>query len=626
MRLSATILPALLMGLCSLPAQQVPTGFTIDTLVSSLPSPLDFCWLPDGRILICNQAGQITVYNGASSATIGTVPSIETGSEKGLLSICADPLFGTNGYIYVWYSSTADAFMHLDRFTVTGDLANPNSNNLTLSTATRRVILGNAADSAFNHNGGTCRFGPDGRLYLSIGDDASQCQAQNVTTMQGALLRMDVSTLPAGGSTTAPTATQLDPGDNPLSTATDFSQLVLCSGLRNPYRFNVDPTTGNLYIADVGQNSQEELDEYVYNSGALTLANYGWPWREGTSGYSSCTGSQPAVLGPMVGVPQGGSWLSIMGGPRYRNFGGQYGFGAAYENSVFYGDYYSGHIRRLVQVGGVWQTAAAVPGQPSATNWGQGFNNYTGLQNGLDGALYFVTHSGSGTLKRIRPLGPVNQVIAVSGGNQIVPAGEPFPSPVVVRLEDPNGNPIVGGPVSFTVTGPATLSTTNPVLTDGNGTAQTSVTATNFGGAITVNATTPGNPTPTPTSGLFSRKLTLAGTPTLVVLSITNSTTAVPATTPFILMASQPGIPPLMTPIGPICTDPANPATIVFEDSIGIFGNISYSGTGAIGTPSLTKIYNVPAGVLTGLRLSFQAVGFDGVRGMIRTNCETRQF
>jgi hypothetical protein len=180
--------------------------------------------------------------------------------------------------------------------------------------------------------------------------------------------------------------------------------------------------------------------------------------------------------------------------------------------------------------------------------------------------------------------------------------------------------------VNFTVSGPATLSTTNPVITDGNGNAQTSVTATNGGGAITVNASTPGNPSPTPTTGLFSRKIAVVGTPTLVILTITNSTTAVPATTPFILMASAPGIPPLATPIGPLCTDPGNPATIVFEDSIGLFGNVSLSGTGAVGQPGLTKIYNIPAGVLTGLRLNFQALGFDGVRGFIRTNCELRQF
>src|SRR5688572_6643147 len=98
-------------------AQTVPTGFVIDTVIpSGLSAPLDFCFLPDGRVLIANRAGAVSVYAGGSAVTVGTVPSVESGGERGLLSICADPSFPTNGYIYVYYSSTADAFMHLDRF------------------------------------------------------------------------------------------------------------------------------------------------------------------------------------------------------------------------------------------------------------------------------------------------------------------------------------------------------------------------------------------------------------------------------------------------------------------------------------------------------------------------------
>lgn len=123
MRLAALALTALSLSLLApcLVAQTVPTGFTVDTLISTgLTAPNDFCFLPDGRILIANRPGGVTIYPNGATATIGTVPGVEVGSERALLSVAADPQFATNGYIYVWYSSSADAFMHLDRFTCTG--------------------------------------------------------------------------------------------------------------------------------------------------------------------------------------------------------------------------------------------------------------------------------------------------------------------------------------------------------------------------------------------------------------------------------------------------------------------------------------------------------------------------
>ena len=319
-------------------AQTVPTGFVIDTVIpSGLSAPLDFCFLPDGRALIANRAGTVMVYAGAAPVTVGTVPSVESGGERGLLSIAADPNFPTNGQIYVYYSHAADAFMHLDRFTCTGDLANPSSTNLTFLASSRRMILAAIPDNAFNHNGGSCRFGPDGRLYQSIGDDASSCTAQNTSSSLGCLLRMDVSGLPAGGSLVAPTFTSIDPGDNPLSANTDISQLVIAHGLRNPVRMEIDMVTGSLYIGDVGQNAVEEYSEYVYpTTGPLPLRNFGWPWFEGNNTYNGCGGTAPpGLVPPIAAVPQGGSWFSVFGGARYRNQNGPYDFGPAYEGNAY---------------------------------------------------------------------------------------------------------------------------------------------------------------------------------------------------------------------------------------------------------------------------------------------------
>ena len=187
-------------------AQNVPTGFVIDTLVSSgLQAGNDFAFLPDGRVLIASRAGAVHVWaEGVGLQQVGTVSSVQTGSERGLLSIEADPNFATNGYIYVWWSSSSDSYMHLDRLTCTGALNNPASTNLSFSVASRHVIIRTSPDFAFNHNGGSARFGPDGMLYLAIGDDANACTAQNLNSKSGCLLRMDVSSLPSGPSSTEP--------------------------------------------------------------------------------------------------------------------------------------------------------------------------------------------------------------------------------------------------------------------------------------------------------------------------------------------------------------------------------------------------------------------------------------
>jgi glucose/arabinose dehydrogenase len=614
-------------------AQSVPTGFVVDTVIGSgLLAAHDFSFLADGRVLLANRAGAVQVWAGGAPVTVGTVPSTETGSERGLLSVAADPAFATNGYVYVWYSSSADAFMHLDRFTCTGDLANPASTVLSFAATSRRVILTTSPDNAFNHNGGSLRFGPDGFLYVSIGDDASSCTAQNITSQSGCLLRLNVATVPAGGGTTAPTFTSLDPGTNPLSANTDFSQLVIAHGLRNPVRMEIDQVTGSIYIGDVGQVTVEEVSEYVYPSvGALPLVNFGWPWREGNNTQGSCSGGlPPGLVAPIATVLSSAGWQSIMCGPRYRNQTATFDFGAAYEGNVFFLDYFAGQLRRLVNTAGVWSAAAAVPGQPNPANWGINFVGTVSMRQGPDGGIWFLQHPGTypstgGSLKRIRPLGPTNSVVAISGGGQVVAAGEAFATPVVARVLDTNSNPLPGGTINFNVAGGATLSTTNPVIADPQGFAQTTVSSTATGGAITVTASTPNSQT-NGSFNLFARRLTVTPTPTLIVASVSNTTTASPPNVPYILLMSFPGSPTLPTVIGPICTDPGYALTVILEDGVGVFGGVSFSGTGAIGNPNKSWLYTIPTGLLTGQLMSFQAVGVDGVSGFFRTNCEVRQF
>jgi glucose/arabinose dehydrogenase len=608
--------------LVPLTAQNVPTGFVIDTLASGISLPHDCCFLPDGRCLIASSGGGVSIYAGQNVVPIGTVPNVESGGERGLLSITADPSFPANGYVYVYYSSTLDAFLHLDRFTCTGDLANPASTNVTLDTGSRRVILATLPDSAGNHNGGSARFGPDGRLYQTCGDDAVACNAQSLTSRVGCLVRLDVSGLPPGGSTVPPAFSALDPGDNPLSSNPGFDQLVIAYGLRNPFRMEIDPLTGSLYIGDVGGGSQEEYTEYEYPAGPLPLVNFGWPWREGNQSGFGCGGSQPGgLVEPLASVAHGSGWAAVMGGARYRNLGQQFDFGPSYEGDAFYLDFYAGELRRLSH-NGTWGPAAPVPGQPNATNWGTGFTSVTSLRLGPDGGLWLTQRTGS--LKRLRPLGPVPSISPVSGGGQRGPSGEAVGQPLVGPVFDPAGSPQAAAPVTFTVTSNATLSTSNPVLTDNNGFAQTTATP-HGGGVITVSAATPGALAQA-TFGLFSRKITATPAGQFLVLSITGQTDAVPAQVPYVVMLSFPGSPTLPTPVGPLCIDPSYALALVIEDGTGMFNFVSFSGTGGVGTPGLTKLYTPPAGIFAGQLMRFQAIGFDPITGWFRTNCETRQF
>lgn len=615
------------------PAQTAPSGFVIDTMIGSgITAPLDFDFLADGRVLVANRAGDVSIWaEGIGTAIVGSVPNVESGGERGLLSITADPDFSVNGFLYVYYSSSADSFLHLDRFTCTGSLSSPTSTAVTFAAASRRVILASIPDSAFNHNGGAARFGPDGMLYLTIGDDANMCNAQNTASSVGCLLRMnvDVAVLGSGGNTTPPAFSVIDPGTNPLSANGDISQLVIAHGLRNPFRMEIDQVTGNLYIGDVGLSTREEYSEYVYPSvGALPLRNFGWPWREGlTGGPTTCGGSQPPGLIDPLSDEGGSSWNSVIGGARYRNQGGQYDFGPAFEGDAFYLDFFAGELRRLDHNGTSWPA--------SATTWATGYGAVAALRQGPDGGLWFAQNTGTspstgGTLKRLRPLGPTNSVQAISGGSQIGPAGETFPLPVVARVFDTMNNPLPGGTVNFAIAGPGVLSTSNPVIADGNGYAMTMVTASSTaGGTITVTASTPGSQT----NGVFTlgvRRLSVSVSGSLVIVTVTNSTNAVPAQVPMIVAMSFPRTPILPTFFGPVFTNPYAASTLVLMDSFNHFPVAGWQQLGSspnYGTPGLTKIYqNVPVGLFAGQRMTFQVAGVDPITGWFLTNVELKQF
>ncbi len=401
-------------------AQALPSGFADSVVVQGLDLPTAFDFLPDGRVVVVEQSsGKIRlVVNGqlASVDPVVTVPAVSTGGERGLLGIAVDPQFPARPYFYTHNTST-DGYIHVSRWTVTGDLGNTGDGALSIDPASRFDLLARLADNAPNHNGGTVAFGPDGRLYVSLGDDAVSCAAQDLTALQGKILRLNVDGLPPGPGTAS--FSQLTPPDNPYVASADTAErLVYAYGLRNPFRFQIDPVRQCLVIGDVGEVTWEEIDLLGLPGVSATDvapagSNFGWPWREGPMAYLTCGPTEPASVPPIYAYNRSGMGATaIIGGPLYRATPGKRNFPARYEGDLFFGEYYSGNLYRLTRddATATWDIAPPESGQSNPAFWASGFTNVSDWRMGPDGALwacrqYSGSFSNTGRIERIQYAG-----------------------------------------------------------------------------------------------------------------------------------------------------------------------------------------------------------------------------
>ncbi len=298
-------------------ATTLPTGFTQTAYATGLSAPNSFEFLPDGRIFVCQQGGQIRVIdaNGTLLATPFLSLTVNSNGERGLLGLALDPDFATNNFLYVYYTATSPSVHNrISRFTANGNVAVPGSEVILLE-------LNNLG--ATNHNGGCLRFGADGKLYASVGENANGANAQNLTNLLGKILRLN-----SDGSI---------PADNPFfnDPTPGIRKEIWAYGFRNPWRFTVQPNTGALFIADVGETTWEEVDIGV--SGG----NYGWPGREG----NHCTGNGAcAGVDAIFEYNHNSSGAAITGGDFYEGVT----FPASYSHVYFYGDSVDSFIRYLV--------------------------------------------------------------------------------------------------------------------------------------------------------------------------------------------------------------------------------------------------------------------------------------
>jgi len=307
------------------------SALQLDLVVRGLSSPLFVGHAGDGsnRLFIVERGGIIRVLQpGSSKPTVflDINTKVVAGGEQGLLGLAFHPNYASNGQFFVDYTRASDGATVIAAYSVS---TNPN----VAHPASEKILLV-IAQPYTNHNGGMLAFGPDGYLYIGMGDGGSANdpgdRAQDTNELLGKILRLDIDHPdPVGGTLYS------SPPDNPYYGPTDGRDEIYAIGLRNPWRFSFDRRTRQLYVADVGQSAREEVD-------IVTLGgNYGWRVYEGFL----CTNNDPTLCSPgnydfpIFDYAHSDGRCSITGGYVYR--GAQ---GALPDGTYVYGDYCTGEI------------------------------------------------------------------------------------------------------------------------------------------------------------------------------------------------------------------------------------------------------------------------------------------
>jgi glucose/arabinose dehydrogenase len=424
-------------------APSLPAAFADSAIVSGLNFPCGMAFLPDGRLIFVEQkSARIRVVSHGAVAAVDPAAQLTdvqiAGNEQGLLGIAVDPRWPAKPWIYIHCDQPGNT-IRVSRYEVTGDLDGTGNGALTVDLSTRYDLFNDAPDAMQNHNGGTLRFGIDGRLYDSLGEDGSYCGAQDTVSLRGVILRLDVSGLPSGPGS-APRALVAAAG-NPFAASPDSNaRLVWAIGLRNPFRFQVDPLDNTLFVDDVGQDTWEEMD-HVTTGGQ----DFGWPIMEGPAPYfSSCPGLN-AVAGvpPIYAYDRSGATSASVGGGVYRRPGGSpTGFPAAYEGDVFMSDFYQGFVRRLKNTAGTWAVASPDSGQADPLNWATGLPGVSDWLVGPDGGLWYCRQTLDPFVPNVN--GVIGEIHAVAAVDTTPPPPPPPPDTTGFRFYVPRPTPSNG--------------------------------------------------------------------------------------------------------------------------------------------------------------------------------------
>ena len=371
----------------------------------SLPTGIINTGVPgDGRLFVTQQGGQIRILTAES--TLLSTPFLDISSkvslfgENGLLGLAFDPDYASNGFFYIYYTRFSDKNNVLARYQVSSD---PN-----VADASSEQIMLTAVEPKDGHNGGALAFGPDGYLYVAIGDGGlpddggpPTTAPQDLTSLLGKILRLDVSQ----GTAHAPdcgTALYTIPGDNPFRNgAGGDCDEIWALGFRNPWRISFDRATGDLYIADVGENVLEEINfQPASSSGG---ENYGWPCYEGDGLHDQPSCQAVTYTFPIFSYDHADGRCSVTGGYVYR--GQQY---PAMAGHYLLADFCSGSVWNLHPQGGGWEAHEYAALGSFPTTFGEDINGELYLAELFGGNIFRVVENSvvASTTLAIHKIGP----------------------------------------------------------------------------------------------------------------------------------------------------------------------------------------------------------------------------
>ena len=361
----------------------------LEPVVTGLAGPVLVTHAGDERLFIVEQTGRIRVLSGGNVLTFLDIEDrVLDGGERGLLGLAFHPQYASNGRFFVFYTRS-DGDLQISEFERSAGDANA-------ADTTERELLRIEHSANTNHNGGMLAFGPDGKLYIGTGDGGGRGDplgsGQNINSQLGKILRMDVDV--------ASPATQ-PPSDNPFVGITG-DDLVWSLGLRNPWRFSFDRATGDLWVADVGQGSWEEVNRATAASGHGRGVNFGWNVMEGAHCYNATSCNQSGLTLPLAEYGHGSGDCSVTGGYVYRGSAAP-----ALAGRYLFGDYCSGRI---------WSVSAGGPATQTPMLLADTSHNITSFGEDAAGHVYVVAHAGA-----VYRLGTVD-VSRVSGADRYATA------------------------------------------------------------------------------------------------------------------------------------------------------------------------------------------------------------
>ena len=358
----------------------------LQPIATGLNQPVALTHAGDTRLFITQQPGTVVIYDGLglrATPFLDIRSLVLSGGERGLLSVAFHPLYRDNGLFFVYYTNRNGDIV-IARYKVSA--SDPDRADATSGT----IILTIPHPNFANHNGGQLQFGPDGYLYIGTGDGGSggdpNDHGQDRTQLLGKLLRIDVD---HGLPYTIPPS-------NPFFAFNSARNEIWAYGLRNPWRFSFDRSTGDLWIGDVGQGAYEEVDFQPATS--IGGENYGWRRMEGRHCFNPSTNCvDPSFIQPVLEYPHTQGNCSITGGYRYR--GTQI---PSLRGAYLYGDYCTGTIWSATQTGAVWTAKTLFTTTISISSFGEDVSGELYVLDVARGIVYKMIARGVTRRRAVR--------------------------------------------------------------------------------------------------------------------------------------------------------------------------------------------------------------------------------